>query len=100
MPNAAQILPLLQTELNSYHDFNARGWWLLALIPEHVSWFPGFVASIEAARMTPVTGALYTEGQLILVLGSVALSLVCGVVKGTDAANRFGEKPTWGGIER
>ena len=51
------------------HDFNASGWWLLTLLLQ-----------------------LAYEHWVFRVT-TIVFVLVCGVVKGTDGANRFGEKP-------
>ena len=61
------------------HDFNARGWWVLVIPAEYVLLIPALAASIEL--------------NVIVLLVKVAFFIVCGAIKGTDGANRYGEKP-------
>lgn len=68
------------------HDFNASGWWVLLIAAEYLFWKYTLPASVE--------------GIVVAFALNMALVIVCGIIKGTDGANRFGEKPTWGGWTR
>lgn len=84
------------------HDFNASGWWVLAMAAEYGTLTLALVISpteyvhlISVLVMSAGESADSLELYLFGLFASAVFFIVCGVIKGTDGANRFGEKPRY-----
>jgi len=65
------------------HDRNLSGWW--QIVPMGIN-----IVSSVSAHASPIIGGLFA---VIAGIGSLAIFIICGFLKGTTGDNRFGPDP-------